>query len=230
MPNHNQVRVMNNNGRVYIDLADERGHVIEIGQYGWTVTETVPVSFMRTPHTLPLPVPERGGSIDELWDMFDVSDDFFISIIGWLLGALCGDGVHPILTINSPNASKLPLTILRSLADPSSAAPFSGVPRSKRQLREANLGYLFAFDHMPEITGEISVALRRLSAGHPQIVEAGGCEASLDLTKHLRILEVRGATPEGVGLVLRRCRARSPINASRGSWKSFAARPVFGMV
>jgi hypothetical protein len=127
MPNHNQVRVMNNNGRVYIDLADERGQVIEIGQYGWTVTETMPVSFMRTPNTLPLPVPERGGSIDELWDMFDVPDDFFISIMVWLLDALCGDGVHPILTINSPNASKLPLAIPRSLVDPSSAPPFSGV-------------------------------------------------------------------------------------------------------
>jgi hypothetical protein len=200
MASPNRIRVIKADDRVYIDLADEREHIIAIGQHGWTITETAPVPFLRTPNTLALPMPERGGTIDELWDMFDVSDDFFIAITSWILDALRGDGVHPILTISSPNASMLPLAMLRSLVDPSSAPRSRVCHDPKKQLQQANLGYLFAFDHTPEFTGDISVALRRLSAGHRRIVETGGCEAAADLTKYRQLLEkFEGRRPRVLG-------------------------------
>jgi hypothetical protein len=184
MASPNRVRVMKHNGRVYIDLADERGHVIEIDQDGWTVAKTAPMSFLRTPNMLPLPIPKKGGSIDECWDTFDVYDDHFIEITTWLLDALRGDGVYPILTVTGRGAPINPFTMLRDLVDPSSAPPFPGVPRSKAELSRVNPGYLFAFDNMPEITGDMSVAIRRLSKGHPMIARIDGCETSVSLGDH----------------------------------------------
>jgi hypothetical protein len=187
MANLNRARVMKYNDGAYIDLADEQGHVVEIDQDGWRVTKTAPMSFLRTPYMLPLPIPKKGGSIDECWHTFDVSDDHFIEIATWLLDALRGDGVYPILTVTGRGAPLNPFTMLRDLVDPSSAPPFPGVPRSKAELSRVNPSYLFAFDNMPEITGDMSVAIRRLSKGHPMIARIDGSEITLSRGDHYHL-------------------------------------------
>jgi hypothetical protein len=198
---HNQARVIKANGRVYVDLADDRDRAVEIDEDGWRVLSPAPFPFLRTPSMLPLPIPEKGGTIDELREPVSVSDDHFIGMTAWVLDALRGDGVYPILTVSGSDAPINPFTMLRQLVDPSSAPPFSGVPRSKTQLSRANLGYLFAFDNMPEITGDISVALRRRSVGHPMIAEIGSCEASVQLTEHHKLVaKFEQRRPTALGL------------------------------
>ena len=60
------IRVAEHAGRIYLDLADEHWRAVEIGPDGWRVLDCPPVRFSRSPGMLPLPVPERGGSIEAL--------------------------------------------------------------------------------------------------------------------------------------------------------------------
>ena len=55
-----------NAGRLYLDLADEHWRAVAIGPDGWRVLGSPPVRFRRALGMLPLPVPERGGSIEAL--------------------------------------------------------------------------------------------------------------------------------------------------------------------
>jgi len=57
------IRVAEREGRIYLDLADEQWRAVEIGTDGWRLLGCPPVRFRRAPGMLPLPVPERGGSI-----------------------------------------------------------------------------------------------------------------------------------------------------------------------
>src|ERR1700728_2756760 len=58
------VRTAEHDGRVYLDLADDCWRTVAIGSDGWQVVECPPVRFRRIAGMLPLPVPERGGSIE----------------------------------------------------------------------------------------------------------------------------------------------------------------------
>src|SRR4051794_34880029 len=57
------VRVAEINNKVYLDLADEAGRVVEVTPSGWKVIKNCDVKFYRPPGLLPLPSPKQGGSI-----------------------------------------------------------------------------------------------------------------------------------------------------------------------
>jgi len=60
------IRVAEHVGRIYLDLADEHWRAVAISADGWRVIGCPPVRFRRSAGMLPLPVPERGGSIESL--------------------------------------------------------------------------------------------------------------------------------------------------------------------
>ena len=60
------VRLAEQDGLIYLDLADEFWHCIEIGANGWRIAEDPPVRFRRSAGMQPLPLPLRGGSIEAL--------------------------------------------------------------------------------------------------------------------------------------------------------------------
>jgi hypothetical protein len=162
-------------GRLYIDLADDRGRVIEVGSDGWSVIDNAPVHFIRPPSMRPLPAPEKGGSIEDLRSLINVADDGdFVLIVAFLLDALRNDGAHPVLVINGgEGAAKSTLVeILRELIDPS-RTPLSGLPHTERKLLEAGDSYLRVYDNVSSIPAKVSEALCRMSTGrsaHPVIV------------------------------------------------------------
>ena len=49
------VRIAEHAGRIYLDLADERWHAVEVGPDGWRVIESPPVRFRRPAGMLPIP-------------------------------------------------------------------------------------------------------------------------------------------------------------------------------
>src|SRR5215831_1340039 len=53
-------------GRLYVDLANDRGEVVEIDADGWRIIDTSPVRFLRPAEMQPLPTPQLGGSIEKL--------------------------------------------------------------------------------------------------------------------------------------------------------------------
>jgi hypothetical protein len=81
------VRVAEHEGRVYLDLAEEHWHAVEIEPDGWRVNKYPPVRFRRPAGMLPLPVPERGGSIEALGSLLNLSSrSDFVLVVAWLLG------------------------------------------------------------------------------------------------------------------------------------------------
>src|SRR5579883_768255 len=59
---------------VYIDLADDQWRAVHVTPAGWEIVTDPPVRFRRSPGQRPLPVPERGGSLDELRELVNVPD------------------------------------------------------------------------------------------------------------------------------------------------------------
>ena len=72
---------------------------------------------------MPLPVPERGGSIEALRPFLNISNQHeFVLIVAWLLAALRPTGPYPLLAISGEQGSaKTVLSkLLRALVDPRS--------------------------------------------------------------------------------------------------------------
>src|SRR3974390_1571032 len=127
-----------------------------------------PVRFRRTPGMLPLPVPERGGSIETLRSFLNLpSGDGFVLIVAWLLAALRAGGPYPLLAISGEQGSaKTVLSkLLKALIDPN-AAPVRALSREEREvLIAANNGHLVAFDNLSGLPHWLSDALCRLATG-----------------------------------------------------------------
>jgi hypothetical protein len=162
------IRVAEYDDRIYLDLADSDWRAIQIGPDGWQVVTSPPVRFRRAAGMLPLPVPQRGGSIEALAAFLNLpAPDEFVLVIAWLLAALQRGGPYPLLVIAGEQGSaKTVLTkILRALIDPN-AAPTRALPREERDLMiAANNGHILAFDNLSGLPAWLSDALCRLASG-----------------------------------------------------------------
>ena len=162
------IRTAEHAGHIYLDLADEHWRAVDIGPDGWRVIECPPVRFRRPAGMLPLPVPERGGSIETLNSFLNLaSRNDFVLIVAWLLAALRPGGPYPLLAISGEQGSaKTVLSkLLKALIDPN-AAPVRSLSREERELMiAANNGYLLAFDNLSGLPHWLSDALCRLATG-----------------------------------------------------------------
>jgi hypothetical protein len=100
------IRLAEEAGRIYLDLADEHWRAVEIGSDGWWVNKSPPVRFRRPAGMLPLPVPERGGSIEVLKPFLNLSSrNDFVLVVAWLLATLRPGGPYPLLAISGEQGS-----------------------------------------------------------------------------------------------------------------------------
>src|SRR5262249_56713385 len=60
------LRLAEQDGLIYLDLADEFWRCVEIGDNGWRIAEDPLARFRRSAGMQPLPLPLRGGSIEAL--------------------------------------------------------------------------------------------------------------------------------------------------------------------
>src|SRR2546423_578970 len=67
-----KTRVAEHDGAIYLDLSDSEWRAVKITKEGWEVVQNPPVRFRRANAMLPLPPPERGGSIGELEKFINV--------------------------------------------------------------------------------------------------------------------------------------------------------------
>jgi hypothetical protein len=162
------VRVAEHDGHIYLDLADTSWRAVIIGPDGWRVVGEPPVRFRRPPGLLPLPIPQRGGTLAQLTSFLNLRDqDEFILVSAWLLAALRHGGPYPLLVISGEQGSaKTVLSkLLRALVDPN-AAPVRTLPREDRDLFiAANNGHVLAFDNVSALPSWLSDTLCRLASG-----------------------------------------------------------------
>ena len=162
------LRVAEHDGRIYLDLADERWRAVEIGPDGWQVITHPPVRFRRAAGMLPLPMPIQGGSLEALSCLLNLANrSDFVLVVAWLLAALRHGGPYPLLAVSGEQGSAKTVfsKVLRALIDPN-AAPVRTGPREERDLFiAASNGHLLAFDNLSDLSPWMSDALCRLASG-----------------------------------------------------------------
>jgi hypothetical protein len=162
------IRVAADDGRLYIDLANDAWEAIEIGRDGWRVVTSTPVRFRRSATMEALPVPLRGGSFDLLRPFVNVADDDGWQLfVGALVAALRPKGPYLVFILHGEQGSAKSTTtrIIRQLVDPSRSA-VRAEPREEQDLLiAARNNWVVAFDNVGHLTPWLSDALCRLSTG-----------------------------------------------------------------
>jgi hypothetical protein len=156
-----------NTRTLYIDLCDKQRRVVRISPAGWELVDQPPVFFRRTHYMRPLPIPERGGSADELEPFLNIIPDLFVLVKGCLLSALRPEGPYPLMVLVGPAGSaKSTFTkILRDLTD-LNANPYSGSPHDYREFKVAALNnHVLAYDNLSSLSPKVSDALCRQAVG-----------------------------------------------------------------
>jgi energy-coupling factor transporter ATP-binding protein EcfA2 len=159
--------------KVFLDLANTAGEVVEITSQGWSITDNLHHSFRQSPGMLPLASPLANpqflirNPLPGLGTLFNLSATGLTQVYFWLVAALHPIGPYPILVLRGPAASgKSTLArALRSLIDPSSA-PLRRLPARDRELMQLALNnWILVFDHVHRIPPKISEALCGISSG-----------------------------------------------------------------
>ena len=162
------IRLARLDANIYLDLGSSEWDAIEITPEGWQHVLHPPVRFRRSPGLSELPLPESGGSIEDLQPFVNVRDDKdFVLAVSWLLGALNPAGPFPIALIQGEQGSaKSTLTrVLRSIIDP--AIPVHATkPKNEQDLViSAHTSWVQAFDNLSKVPEWLSDAFCRIATG-----------------------------------------------------------------
>jgi hypothetical protein len=162
------LRATQHEGKIYIDLCNQKWQVIEVDVNGWRVIDKSPVRFRRAAGMAPLPIPTRTGSINDLQEFLNVRDeDDFVLAVSFMLDSLRGKGPNPVLAVSGEQGSAKTTFVkcIKGTVDPNTT-PLRTLPREERDLFiAANNGYVLAFDNVSGISGWLSDAFCRLSTG-----------------------------------------------------------------
>jgi hypothetical protein len=162
------IRVGGYEGKLYLDLCDERWRVVEIDANGWRLIDNPPVRFKRAAGMKPLPTPVSDGSIQMLRPFLNVqSDAAFVLAVVWMLAVLRDRGPYPALVLSGEQGSAKSTfsAIMRALLDPNTA-PLRALPREDRELFiAATNGHVLTFDNVSGLRPWISDTLCRLATG-----------------------------------------------------------------
>jgi DNA primase len=162
------VRLAQHEGAIYLDLANKKWEVIEITASGWKVVANPPVRFRRPKGTLPLPVPVKGGSLEELRAFLNIKDEeSWCLLVAWLVAAFRPVGPYTILVLQGEQGTAKSTTarMLRALIDPITA-PLRRPPREDRDLMiAAHNSWIVGFDNLSGVVTWLSDTLCALATG-----------------------------------------------------------------
>lgn len=161
------IRVAPLEGKIFIDLCNDKWEAIEVSSKGWKVVSNPPVRFRRTKGMKALPYPVR-GDISALRQFVNIkSEEDFTLILAWLVAALRPDSIYPVLLVIGEQGSAKSTTarILRALVDPNTS-PLRTISREERDLMiSANSGWVMVFDNLSGVQPWLSDALCRIATG-----------------------------------------------------------------
>ncbi len=154
-------------GAIYLDLVNDDWQVVKITSDGWKIISDCPVKFRRTRGMKPLPVPVRGGSLDELNKFLNIHGDDLVLVKAWLMTTLKAEIPYPILVFASQqNCGKsTSANVLCKMVDPNLAELVSK-PRSEEDLFVSVTNRLVvAIDNLSYISDNFSDSLCRIATG-----------------------------------------------------------------
>lgn len=183
-------------GTVWVDVGDAHEHAVRIDAAGWEVVSTdVPVRFRRSKLTGALPMPVRGGSVAELWELLNVAPADRPLVLGWLVAALVAPDIpHPILALfgeqgtGKSTASRL----LAQLVDPS-PVPLRKPPRDAEGWVTAAAGsWVVGLDNLSTVQDWFSDSLCRAATGDGDVRRALYTDGGLAVFAFRRVILLNG--------------------------------------
>lgn len=163
------LRVGGDDRAIYVDLGRANGSVVEVTAEGWRWVDASPVHFVRGTRG-ELPDPERGGTLADFQQHFNVSPDDLLRTVGFLVGAFNVSGSYSILLTDGEQGSgKSTLNDkIVSLIDPPrtpKGARMAFNPK-EQDLQIGALGvHVPYFDNVSSFSADAADALCRMSTG-----------------------------------------------------------------
>lgn len=164
------LRAHHDSGVAHLDLARADARLARIDSTGWTVAPASPASplFRRTAASAELPLPEHGGSRDELRELLGLAatDPRWRLVWGWLVASLLDDIPRPLLFMTGPQGSgkSSSARFIRSVVEPGELGPAPS--DDVRDLATAAAGHFIpAHDNLSHVSRELSDWLCRVVTG-----------------------------------------------------------------
>jgi hypothetical protein len=154
-------------GAIYLDLGDPDWRQVEISDATWMVLDRPRLRFRRPRGLAPLPVPERGGSLDELRPFLNISDEHWPLVLGFLVAMVRPGRPFPVLNLLGAQGSAKSTTakVLRKLVDPN-AVELRAEPKVERDLAiGASNSHVLALDNLSNLRPGLSDAICRIATG-----------------------------------------------------------------
>lgn len=154
-------RIAKTEAGYWLDLCNDAWQCVQVTATGWAVVAGAGAPlFTRSASMRPLPVPERGGTLDALWPLVNVPEADRMMVLAWMLECLRADTPHVVLELVGEQGSAKSSTqrALRRLIDPNQA-DLRAAPKSVEDVWIAARN-----SHM--------VSLENLSHLHPQYQDA----------------------------------------------------------
>lgn len=162
------LRVGEHGGALYLDLGDETWRAVRITRDGWQVIDSPSVYFVRPSGMLPLPSPERGGSVQELFQYANLPDRSSQALaLGWLIAALRPLKPLPLLALHGEQGSAKSTTarMLASVVDPHGAGLRIRPKDEQTVMVSAMNAWVLAYDNLSTMPAWLSDLLCCLSTG-----------------------------------------------------------------
>lgn len=152
----------------WLDLCNDQWEVVLITKEGWEIQsgESVPL-FPRSQTMKPLPTPQRGGSLDELWKLINIPIEHQLMVVAWLLECLRNDTPHVVLELVGEQGTAKSTTqrLLKMLIDPCAA----NLKANPKKVEDVWIGatncHLVSFENISHLSFEYQDALCVLATG-----------------------------------------------------------------
>ncbi len=166
-PVETYVRIGARGGKIYLDLGDSEGSVIEISTEGWKRAENPPL-FRRPSSMKALPFPVEGGTLEQLRPFLNLAGESdFVMACAWLFSCLRPRGPYGMLLVSGEHGSgkSQMAETLKAVVDPEVSMKRIA-PRDEDSLIIAGLNHhVLSFDNLSGMKNDISDILCGILTG-----------------------------------------------------------------
>jgi len=152
---------------IFVFLADDDWTVVRVSPDGYAKENKPAVKFFKPASMMPLPFPEKGGDINELWRFVNVKGDDRILVLAWMLEAYRPETPFPVLALNGQQGTGKSSSHrrIRQLIDPN-ASDLRAAPKDIQDIYvSAGTNWVASFENISRLTSQQQDTLCTLATG-----------------------------------------------------------------